>query len=286
MRFLVLGASGMAGHVIAIYLREKGHDVVGLTRKPVSFVQNITLDAEDAYALRRVVEDGNYDVVVNAIGLLNQEAEDFKASAVYLNAYLPHYLASITRNSTTRIFHMSTDCVFAGNTGPYTEKTTPDGRTFYDRTKALGELVDHKNMTFRNSIVGPDISPNGIGLFNWFMKQSGTVDGYVKAMWNGITTIELARAMMIAAEGTSTGLVNLVPDAPVSKYELLCMFNQAIRGGELVIRPKNPFVLDKTLKRENEQFPYKVRNYASQISTMREWIIDHQYLYPHYRIRG
>lgn len=284
MRFLVLGASGMAGHVISIYLSEKGHDVVGVSRRPVQFVQSIALDATDSVALRRVVEDGDYDVVINAIGILNQYAEDFKASAVYLNSYLPHYLAEITKSSPTRIFHMSTDCVFSGNTGPYTEKSIPDGRSFYDRTKALGELIDHKNLTFRNSIVGPDISPDGIGLFNWFMKQSGSVDGYVKAIWNGITTIELARAMLVASESSSTGIVNLVPDEPISKYDLLCMFSIFMRRGMVLINPKNPGKLDKALKRTNEEFPYKVSDYESQISAMKEWIINHWYLYPHYHI--
>ena len=76
---------------------------------------------------------------------------------------------------------MSTDCVFSGEKGNYLESDFPDGKTFYDRTKALGELNDDKNITLRNSIVGPDIKASGIGLLSWFMKQSGTINGFTKA---------------------------------------------------------------------------------------------------------
>ena len=83
---------------------------------------------------------------------------------------------------------MSTDCVFSGRRGGYTEKDFRDGETFYDRSKALGELEDDKNITLRNSIVGPDINPNGIGLFNWFMHQKDQVNGFSNTMWTGQTT--------------------------------------------------------------------------------------------------
>ena len=79
---------------------------------------------------------------------------------------------------------MSTDCVFSGRRGGYSEDDLRDGESFYDRSKALGELEDGKNITLRCSIVGPDIKPAGIGLLNWFMQQSGEVNGYTKAMWN------------------------------------------------------------------------------------------------------
>jgi len=102
-------------------------------------------------------------------------AEENKALAAFLNAYFPHFLADITKDLNTQVVHMSTDCVFSGKRGSYTGDDLRDGESFYDRSKALGELNDGKNITLCNSIVGPDVNPNGIGLLNWFMKQKGEV---------------------------------------------------------------------------------------------------------------
>ena len=85
---------------------------------------------------------------------------------------------------------MSTDCVFSGKSAPYSEDSARDGVTFYDRTKALGEMNDNKNLIFRNSIIGPDMKKNGIGLFNWFMKQKGTINGFTGAIWTGVNISE------------------------------------------------------------------------------------------------
>ena len=229
MKFLVLGASGMAGHLISIYLKEHGHEVTGFARRPIPFVNCVVGDAGNANELRRVIFDGGYDVVINAIGILNQFAEEKKAEAVYINSYLPHLLADITNETQTQIIQMSTDCVFSGKTGGYIETSLRDGESFYDRTKALGELEDNKNLTFRNSIVGPDISPNGIGLLNWFMSQTNEIYGYTNAMWTGLTTLQLAKEMETAAENRVHGLFNMVPDHSISKYDLLQLFNHYIR---------------------------------------------------------
>ena len=164
MRFLVIGCNGMAGHLISIYLNEQGHEVVGFAREKSKYINTIVGDAADFSQLKNVIEVGGYDSVINSVGLLNQFAENNHAYAVLLNGYLPHYLAKITEGTDTQIIHMSTDCIFSGKRGGYTEESIPDGTLFYDRTKALGELDDDKNITFRNSKVGPDIKENGIGL--------------------------------------------------------------------------------------------------------------------------
>ena len=195
MQILVLGASGMAGHTIALYLHETGHDVTALTRKPFDFLKNITCDVTDFATLERIIKDGKFDAIINCVGILNQFAENNPDQAILLNAYLPHFLAKIIKNIKTKLIQMSTDCVFSGRRGTYNEASIPDGETYYDRTKALGEVNDSRNLTFRNSIVGPDMYENGIGLFNWFMKQNAPIGGYTKAVWTGVTTLTLEKAM-------------------------------------------------------------------------------------------
>lgn len=285
MRFLVLGASGMAGHTIAIYLKERGHHVVGFSRRGVPFLdEQVVGDARDRALLRESVEEGDFDVVVNCVGVLNDFAERDPEGAAYLNGELPHCLAEATAGTRTRVFHMSTDCVFAGNTGPYTERSAPDGGTVYDRTKAAGELRDAKNLTFRCSIVGPDTDPAGIGLLNWFMAQQGPIRGYTGAIWTGLTTLELAKAMERAAEEGSAGLVNMVPPESISKYGLLQLFNRELRGGKIEIVPDDSVRLDKTLVRTDFGCSFRPKGYAAQVAEMAAWVRAHADLYPHYEL--
>lgn len=282
MKILVLGASGMAGHVITLYFKEQGYDVTGFTRRPVSYCKNVLGDAMNPQEIKNAIMGEDYDVVINAIGVLNQNAEDHKSMAVMLNGYLPHFIADTLKDTKTKLIHMSTDCVFAGNTGPYYEDSFPDGKSFYDRTKAIGEVDDSKNLTFRNSIVGPDCNENGIGLFNWFMKQRESINGFTGAIWTGVTTITLAKAMEQAIRENLTGLYNLVNNESISKFDLCRLFNQYFRNGRIQINPSNKLQLDKSLRHHRSDFSFVVPSYERQVKEMAEWVNTHKEIYPHY----
>lgn len=284
MRFLICGCCGMAGHMISLYLKEQGHYVYGFDRRKSELIDSEAGDACDKEYVKRIVLSGNYDTVINCIGILNQAAEDNKALATYLNSYFPHYLAEITKDTNIQVIHMSTDCVFSGKRGEYTEDDFQDGTTFYDRSKALGELNDNKNITLRNSIVGPDINPNGIGLLNWFLKQEGPINGYTKAMWTGQTTLQLAKTMEQAALRRAHGLYNTVPDKSISKYDLLKLFNKYLRNDIIIINPVEGVNADKSLKRTKFEFDYLIPDYETQIKEMADWIYKHKGLYPHYNL--
>lgn len=285
MRILVLGANGMAGRMISTYFMERGNEVVGFDRTPVTHcVRGVTGDAQDRDALIPLVRSGAFDAVINCVGLLKQFAEDNHALAVYLNSYLPHLLADITKDMPTCVLHMSTDCVFSGKRGGYTETDLRDGETFYDRSKALGELEDKKNLTLRGSIVGPDCNPKGIGLLNWFMQQQGPVRGFTRAMWTGQTTLQVAKTMEAALDKGATGLINTVPDASISKYDLLKLFNRYLRHDAVEIVPYDAFAVDKSLKRTNFSLDYRIPDYETMIAEMADWIFAHKALYPHYKL--
>lgn len=282
MKILVLGASGMAGHTITLYFKERGYDVIGFSRRPISFCKNIIGDALSAENVRNAILGDDYDVVINCIGILNQYAEENKADAAFLNGFLPHFIADTLRNKKTKLIHMSTDCVFAGNTGPYYEESLRDGRIFYDRSKALGEVNDDKNLTFRNSIVGPDSNENGIGLFNWFMKQDGSINGYTGAIWTGVTTYTLVKAMEQAIKENLCGLYNLVNNESINKFDLLQLFNKYFRDGRVEILPNNKLQLDKSLRCTRTDFTFIVPSYEQQVKEMRDWVYAHLDFYPHY----
>lgn len=283
MRILVLGCNGMAGHTIALYLKEQGHDVTGFARKESSLVSTVVGDAKNTVLMQKIIKDGKYDSVINAIGVLNRFAEENHENAVFLNTYLPQYLAKITEDTDTQIIHMSTDCVFSGSRGGYTEQDMPDGTLFYDRSKALGELNDGKNVTLRNSIIGPDMNASGIGLINWFLQQHDKVKGYKNAIWTGQTTLQLAKTMENAAIQKVHGLYNMVPESSISKYDLLLLFNKYLRKDPVEVIPEENFKIDKSLVRTNyERFSYKIPDYEQQIEELGEWMRQHKELYPHY----
>lgn len=282
MKILVLGGAGMAGHTISIYLKEKGYDLTAFSRSIVNYCNSISGDITDFDNLKKIILDGRYDAVINAIGILNEDAEKNKSAAVLINSYLPHFLSDITKNMDIKIIQISTDCVFSGKTGGYSEKFFRDGETFYDRTKALGELENDKDLTFRNSIIGPDMNENGIGLFNWFMKQNGQINGFTGAIWTGVTTLTLAKAMEKAIQENLTGLYNLVNNEAISKYELLKLFNKYMKNDAIVILPSDKPFVDKSLVNNRTDFSFKVPGYEIMIKEMKEWIDSHKELYPHY----
>lgn len=282
MKILVLGGAGMAGHIISIYLKEQGYDVTVFARRHIDYCKCIIGDVTDFEELREIITQGKYDAIINAIGLLNQDAEENKAKAVLLNSYLPHFLSDITKYTKTRILHMSTDCVFSGKSGNYAEDSLKDGETFYDRSKALGEIDNQKDLTFRNSIIGPDINENGIGLFNWFMKQHNQINGYSKVIWTGVTTLTLAKAMEMALIENTTGLYNLVNNQTISKFDLLNLFNKYFRNNALKIISSEDLKINKSLINNRNDFAFIVPSYEIMVKEMCDWINEHKQLYPHY----
>jgi dTDP-4-dehydrorhamnose reductase len=284
MKFFICGCNGMAGHTISIYLQEQGHDVYGFDLKESPYIKSFAGNAFDTETITKVIKDGNFDSVINCIGILNQFAEQNHALASYINSYFPHYLAHITEDTDTQVIQMSTDCVFSGNKGNYVEDDLRDNTTFYGRSKALGELEDEKNVTFRDSIVGPDTNAKGPSLLNWFMAQLGPINGFTNRMWTGLTTLELAKAMEMASQERFHGLVNLVPDHSISKYDLVSLFNHYLRNDSVTINPIEGTPSDLSLKRTNFDFSFIVSDYETMVKEMTDWIFTHKKLYPHYNL--
>jgi dTDP-4-dehydrorhamnose reductase len=282
LKFFVLGATGMAGHAISLYLQEQGHQVVTFTRTPFLLTKNIIGDVCDSKQMTDFINKSQFDAVVNCTGILNQNAEVNKQEAVLINSYIPHYLAYITRNANTKIIHLSTDCVFSGQDGNYHENSPRDGDTFYDRSKALGEIDNKKDLTFRNSIIGPDMREQGVGLFNWFMKQRGVINGYTRAIWTGVTSLVLARAIEQATRDNLVGLYNLVNNSKISKYELLGLFNQYFNNNQVTINKCDSVIVDKSLINNRTDFNFIVPSYEDMVVEMKAWIINHKELYRHY----
>lgn len=282
MEILILGAGGMAGHLATIYLREKGHQVTGFSKTTLSFCETIIGDALNKDDINKALHYKQYDAVINCIGVLNKDVDHKLSDGIFLNSYLPHFITDSLKDTQTKLIHLSTDCVFSGRNGGYSENSFKDSDTFYGMTKSLGEVKDNKNLTIRTSIIGPDRKVNGVGLLNWFLKQKDSVNGYTTAIWTGVTTIVLARAIEQALEENLCGLYHLVNNQTISKYELLLLFNQYIKKEPVEINPDDTVHVDKSLLNNRVDFNFTVPSYIEMVKEMDLWIESHKELYLHY----
>lgn len=283
MKILVLGAGGMAGHLITIFMREKGHKVSGFSKTPLSYCDNsIVGDALDKKILKEVTTYEPFDAVINCIGVLNNDVDNQMADGIFLNSYLPHFVVDCLWNTKTKFIHLSTDCVFSGKTGGYSEDSSKDAYSFYGMTKSLGEINDTKNLTIRTSIIGPDPKENGVGLLNWFLKQKEQVNGFTSAIWTGVSTITLAQALERAIEVDLCGLYHLVNNETISKYKLLLLFNRYLKEEQIQILPNESISVDKSLINHRSGFDFSVPSYEQMIMDTKQWIDTHAEFYPHY----
>ncbi len=282
MHYLIFGVNGMAGHIIAQYFTEKGHNVIGFARQQSPICDTIIGDACNRVDVENALNKAEYDVVINCIGILNKAVDEKPSNGIYLNSVFPHLLAEKLQDTDKKLIHISSDCVFSGARGGYAETDIPDSMSYYGRTKALGEILDEKNLTIRTSIVGPELKPHGTGLFHWFMKQKDSVEGYKKVIWTGVTTLQLAKNIEEDITIQKTGLYHLVNSQTICKYELLGLFNTYCRKHPLAVKENYTVSSDRSLVDTVQGQRFSVPGYEQMVQEMSEWIKEHRELYKQY----
>ena len=285
-KVLIIGSNGMAGHLISDYLSLNSmFEIIRVARDSTNKKTDHVIDATDFISIERLISDLKPDYVVNAIGILNADAENNPDIAVLLNSYFPHFLAKICEKYASRLFHISTDCVFNGTKGSYLENDFKDGIGFYAQSKALGEVNYHNHITIRTSIIGPDIKSSGIGLLNWILSQTGNINGYSEAFWGGVTTLELAKAIEFFIRKNIDGinLYHLTNNEKISKFDLLIIINEVFNL-KLNITPSDKYKVDKSLINSNTTIDYKVPSYQRMIEEMYNWMLINKESYPQYNL--
>jgi dTDP-4-dehydrorhamnose reductase len=282
-KIFVLGTNGMAGHIIYNYLKTelKNFEIISFARKHNIYHSDYELDIQNLDNLESLILENIPHTIINCIGILNKNAEDNPADSILINSYLPHFLEKVTSQLQTKIFHLSTDCVFSGLKGKYKENDFKDATGFYALTKSLGEINNNKDLTIRTSIIGPDLNPNGIGLFNWYTKQTGIVNGYKNAIWSGVTTLELAKFIQMKINSDLTGIIHLVNNTCISKFELICLFNEVFNI-KLKVQPYEDYNVDKSLINTRLDIEYDFKSYFDMLKEMKDWISKNKYIYIHY----
>ena len=271
MKIIVLGQKGVVGHAVSLYFKEAGHEVYdGFD----SFIY-------DEEKLKSAIDEVRPDAIINCTAIVNQVAEEDKAGAAFLNAYLPHLLEKMTAGTKTVVVHRSTDCIFSGAKGQYVLEDWPDAKSFYARTKAVGELNNDKDITIRVSLIGPAQDENDGSLLNWFLNQKGEVKGFANAIWTGLTTLEYAKTIERLLNQKAHGVFQAAPKRAISKYELIKLFEKYFPEGRTIVRVENNRV-DKSLVPYWGAYDIHIKDYEEQVAEMKEWIESHPNFYPAY----
>ena len=258
MRILIIGATGMLGHALHHVLGQDAQlEVWGTLRDssarrhfpPSSHERLIPgVDVLDHDALVGVLRRVRPAVVINAVGVIKQlaSAED-PLVVVPINALFPHRLAALCDLVGARMIHISTDCVFSGRTGRYTELDTSDAEDLYGRTKFMGEVRDEPHVvTLRTSGIGHELTTRH-GLVEWFLGAEGNVRGFSRAIFSGLPWIELASVIRryVLPDRSLQGLYHVSSDA-INKYDLLQLVAHAY-GTTTTITPDDSFIIDRSL---------------------------------------
>jgi len=261
MRVLVLGASGMLGNaMIDVFNQDSLYEVWGTLRAASAlryFAEEqrarmlVGVDVLDQDALVRALDTVRPDVVINCVGLIKQlaDAQD-PLSTLPVNAMFPHRLARLCGFGGIRVIHVSTDCVFSGQKGLYTENDPSDAEDLYGKSKFIGELHDLKHaITLRTSIIGHELNSN-FALVDWFLSQTREVKGYAKAIFSGLPTVELASVIKdyVLTHPELHGLYH-VASAPIAKLELLRLIAGQYKK-KIDIVPNECLEIDRSLNCE------------------------------------
>ena len=273
----------MLGHqVVSYFLNFDDYDVIDIAFRSKLREQTIVLDVTNKTTFEKIVTELKPDFIVNCIGILIHGSSNVE-NAIYLNAYLPHQLKKISKNIGAKLIHISTDCVFSGDKGGYIESDVKDGKGVYSQTKILGEIEDDANLTLRTSIIGPELKNNGEGLFHWFMSQQGDITGFTRAIWSGVTTLELVKAIKWSIESDITGLYHVTNNSSISKYELLKLFQKYTKK-DISIQPVDGKNVNKSFIDTRLLMGYKIPSYERMVSDMIDLIVNNRSLYSQYKV--
>ncbi|QJT30075.1 SDR family oxidoreductase [Aeromonas media] len=257
MNVLILGATGMLGYsLFSNFAGNSTLNVTGtvrsLTGKAAFFAKYQKkllqgIDVTDIASLEQAIVTTKPAVVINCIGLIKQhDIAKQHVAAIEINALLPHQLAALCDQYGARLIHFSTDCVFDGKQGMYQEADLPTATDLYGKSKCLGEVNYGRHLTLRTSIIGHELD-SAVSLVDWFLSQSGAVNGFSKAVFSGVPTCYIAKLLAenILNKPEICGLYHLSAE-PINKHSLISLVAD-IYGKEIEINESTQLVIDRSL---------------------------------------
>jgi dTDP-4-dehydrorhamnose reductase len=292
-KVLVLGSTGMLGHVMTKVLRDEGLDVVSASRRgnvPKSKNIEIQFDVSNLRELEAFIEREKFTHLINCIGMIKQLIDEnsttSRSNAVQVNTDFPINLNLFAEYFDFQLIQIGTDCVFSGENGSYSETSDHSPVDLYGRTKSMGEVAGDKSLILRTSIIGPEINSRN-SLLEWFLStpQNSKVNGFTNHRWNGLTTLHFSKLVfgIIKSENFARGLYHIIPQDRCSKYELLQTFKESFAREDIFIEPVEAAqFIDRTLITNHAEFNSliwrncgynKVPTISEMVIELSEWIL-------------
>ena len=272
MKTLILGASGMLGHMVSFYFKKKYHsDVILCSRsKTKKVILDKTLIKISEYSNKQLsvlIDQNRPCTIINCVAITSVTTNQKELNLI--NSEVPKLLVNIldNKNDGSQLVHISTNGVFSGKQGNYVESDQADADDIYGKTKLKGEVIHFPHLTIRTSIIGPELMSNS-GLLEWFLKQENEVKGYAEVKWNGVTTLECAKFIDWAINQKMTGLVHLF-SKKISKYDLLNIIKKAY-GKNIKINPDNNTKSDQTLNTSRLDVNYIVPSHYAMLDKLKK----------------
>ena len=276
MKVLILGSSGLLGNTLKIYLKQRKVNCYFISSRRSTNYNFYLRNFNNFKNLEKVILKINPQYIINCIGVTHHHTSyKNKKITKTINTLLPKFLSKLSYKYKFYFLHISTDCVYSGKTGNYTEKSNKRPIGFYGLTKSHGEVKNSYTSTIRTSFIGPE-KKSKKQLLNWFLSQNEMVHGFDNAFFSGLTSLELSKIIyfyFLKKNNLYNNIIN-VGGPKISKYKLLIIISKLFKK-KIIIKKNTSFKIDRSLNSDKFKLlsKYKMKSWKNMIFNLKKFMI-------------
>ncbi len=280
MKVLILGSSGLLGNTLKIFLKEKKIRLYFISKKKTS-KSNLNLrNFKNFKKLEQIIKKINPKYIINCIGVTHhRKTNENKINTKFINSTLPLYLSKLCLEYKIYLVHISTDCVFSGKSGNYSEKSRKNPIGYYGLTKSKGEVKNRYTTTIRTSFIGPEVKTKN-QLLNWFLAQKNEIKGFDKAFFSGLTSLELSNIIYtyFLKKHFFYNFILNIGGPKISKYKLLLLISKIFKK-KIIIKKFSKLKIDRSLnsKKFRKLSKYKMKKWDKMLVELKNFMIKNNY---------
>ena len=276
MKVLILGSNGLLGNTLSLFLKKKNIKLFFISRKKTNNRNFYLKNLKNFKKLNKLIQHIKPDYIINCVGITHHhKSYRSKKETRVINTSLPIYLSNICLKKKIYFLHISTDCVYSGSSGNYSEKSKKNPKGYYGLTKSKGEVKNLYTATLRTSFIGPELQ-NKNQLLNWFLNQKNEVNGFTKAFFSGLTSLELSfiiYSFFLKLNIYYNRIIN-VGGPKISKYKLLVILSKCFKK-KLKINKDTTLRIDRSLNSDKfkKLTKYKQKSWSVMIRNLKRFMI-------------